>query len=137
MSMTRPITHFIHRHAVVQLLIVFAFWGLGEAVARGFDWSLPGAIVGLALLLALLGTRRLSAVSLRAGSRWLLADMLLFFVPAVLAILDHSEFFGLVGLKVLFVILASTATVMVVTGFVVDRFYRWRSIHAGIPTDPL
>ncbi len=137
MSRYRQTTHFIHRHAPLQLLIVFAFWGLGEAAVRLLGWSLPGAILGLAGLLLLLASRRLSAVSLRTGSRWLLADMLLFFIPAVLAILDHSEFFGLVGLKVLFVILASTAAVMVVTGFIVDRFYRWRSIHAGIPSEPL
>lgn len=136
MSIHRCITQFIHRNGLVQLVIVFAFWGLGEAIVHGLGWSFPGAFVGLAMLLVLLVSRRMSAVSLRAGSRWLLADMLLFFVPAVLAILDHDELFGLVGLKVLFVILASTVAVMVVTGFIVDRFHRWRSLHDQFASGP-
>lgn len=128
--------HFIHRNALVQLAIVFAFWGLGELIVAAVGWSLPGSIVGLALLLLVLASRRVSAVSLRTGSRWLLADMLLFFVPAVLAVVDHDEFLGLVGLKVLFVILASTAAVMVVTGFIVDRCHRWRSVHERVASGP-
>ena len=38
---------------------------------------------------------------MRRGTEWFINDMVLLFVPAVLAVLDHRELFGLVGLKVL------------------------------------
>jgi len=32
---------------------------------------------------------------MKRGADWLIAEMLLFFVPAVLALLNHKEFIGL------------------------------------------
>jgi len=121
----------MHRTPLLQLGMVAACWLAGEAVVRSLGIPLPGGIVGLAMLLLLLMSRRLSAPAMRRGAQWLLADMLLFFVPAVLAVLDHREFLGLVGLKILFVIVLSTAAVMLVTAFAVDRCYRWREAHAA------
>lgn len=136
MSMYRRITRFIHRSALLQVGVVIAFWLIGEALVRVLALPLSGAIPGLALLLVLLVTRRVSALSMRRGAEWFLADMLLFFVPAVLAVLDHREFLGLVGLKILFVILLSTTAVMLITAFAVDRCYRWRIGHVLADADP-
>lgn len=127
---------FIHRSALLQAGIVLVFWLAGEALVRKFAIPLPGAIPGLALLLLFLASRRLSVVSMRRGAAWFLADMLLFFVPAVLAVLDHREFLGLVGLKILFVIVLSTTAVMLMTAFAVDRCYRWRIGHVRLAPDP-
>jgi holin-like protein len=55
--------------------------------------------------------------------------MLLFFVPAVLAVMDHREFLGLLGLKILSVILLGTVVVMSVTALVVDLGYRLSEAH--------
>ncbi|MBN9583282.1 MAG: CidA/LrgA family protein [Afipia sp.] len=132
MSTRHRATRLIQRSAMLQLGIVAAFWLAGEAAVRVLGLPVPGGIVGLALLLMLLVTRRLSAASMRRGADWLLADMLLFFVPAVLAVLDHREFLGIVGLKILFVITVSTAVVMLVTAFAVERCYRWRIDHAPV-----
>jgi holin-like protein len=117
----------IQRSVWLQLSIVLACWLAGEVVTRAVGLPIPGAILGLAIMIALLARRRLSVVSMRRGAEWLLADMLLFFVPAVLAVLNYPEFLGLTGLKVLFVILASTLAVMVTTALAVDRAYRWRA----------
>jgi Putative effector of murein hydrolase LrgA len=125
MSLFNKATRFLRRNPVSQVALLVAFWLAGEAFVRLADLPVPGGIIGLAALLLLLMTRRLSAISMRRGADWLLADMLLFFVPAVLAILDHREFFGMIGLKILFVIAASTTAVMLVTLLVTDRCYRW------------
>jgi holin-like protein len=122
-----PLAHrIIQRNAWLQIGIVLACWLTGEGLARALALPIPGAILGLGMMLLLLAGRRLSVISMRRGAEWLLADMLLFFVPAVLAVLDHPEFLGLIGLKILFVILVSTVIVMVTTAIVVDRVYRWR-----------
>jgi len=135
MTVHQKATRFVDRNVLLQIGIVIVFWLAGEAVVRFVALPFPGAIAGLAMLLLLLATRRLSALSMRRGADWFLADMLLFFVPAVLAVLDHREFLGLVGVKVLLVILLSTTAVMLVTAFTVDRCYRWRAGHARAAAD--
>jgi len=117
---------FIRHSAVVQAGIVMAFWLFGEAFVRLTHLPFPGALIGLGLLIVLLATRRLKLATVQRGAKLLLADMLLFFVPAVLVVLNHQEFLGLTGLKILAVILTSTLSVMVATVFAVDRCYRWR-----------
>jgi holin-like protein len=121
----------LHCSRLAQIALLFGFWLAGEAVVRVAGLPIPGGIVGMLIVLALLSSRRVSQFSIRRGADWFLADMLLFFVPAVLAVLDHREFLGLLGLKVLAVILIGTLTVMIVTAFTVDICYRWRSGHGS------
>ncbi|GHH03693.1 hypothetical protein GCM10010961_41860 [Pseudodonghicola xiamenensis] len=119
----------MRRSRLLQVTLVFAFWGLGEGLVRLLGLPLPGGLIGMVVLLGLLLTQRLSVFSARRGANCFLADMILFFVPAALAVVDHHEFLGLIGLKVLAVILISTLAVMLVTGLAVDLFLRWRLGH--------
>lgn len=107
-----------------QIILISAFWLLGEGIVRMTYLPIPGAVAGLALVLLLLVSGKLKPTTMRGGAQWLLADMLLFFVPAVLAVLDHQEFLGIVGLKILAVIFGGTAAVMCATALAVDFGYR-------------
>ncbi|WP_218043295.1 CidA/LrgA family protein [Oryzomonas sagensis] len=107
-----------------QALLILLFWALGEAIVRITGIAIPGAIVGLLIMLALLVGKRLRVRTVRRGAEWYLAEMLLFFVPAVLAVLDHPEFLGLLGVKILAVIVLGTLTVMTVTAGAIDLCYR-------------
>jgi len=109
---------------LAQILLLLAFWQAGEAIARMTHLPIPGAIVGMLLVLALFASGRVSMTSMKRGAEWFLAEMLLFFVPAVLALLDHGEFVGIVGLKVLAVIFTGTVVVMGVTAIAIDIGYR-------------
>ncbi|MBB2969682.1 CidA/LrgA family protein [Mesorhizobium sp. RMAD-H1] len=121
--------HRVHHSRLLQIGLLFGFWLVGEAFVRVLGLPLPGGIVGMLLVLGLLVSGRISLFSMKRGAEWFLAEMLLFFVPAVLAVLDHREFIGLLGLKVLAVILLGTLTVMGVTALTVDLCYRWTSRH--------
>lgn len=125
----------MRRSAVAQIGLVAAFWLAGEALARLTGLGLPGGVLGLAMVLALLGSGRLRLRSMKRGADWLLAEMLLFFVPAVLAVFNHRELFGLVGVKILAVILLSTVAVMVATALAVDACFRWRAGHVHAAAD--
>lgn len=134
---------YLHRHITVlrrfcrscivyQLLFISTFWVAGEVVVRATGLPIPGALVGMLIVLALLGSRQLSLGTVQLGARWLLAEMLLFFVPAVLAVLDYPEFLGVLGLKILAVVMVSTIMVMVVTGVVIDFCYQWSMARKGV-----
>jgi holin-like protein len=120
----------VHRSALLQVGLLLAFWAAGEGVVRLTGLPLPGGVVGMALVLALLAVQRLRPGSLQRGSQWLLGDMLLFFVPAVLAVLNHQELLGVLGLKLLAIILVGTAAVMGVTALTVELCTR-AAAHAA------
>ena len=126
--------HVVHHSRFVQIGLIVLFWLVGEAVVRLTGVPLPGGVIGLAAVLALLASHRLQLGSVRRGAHALIAEMLLFFVPAVLAVLDHGELIGLLGLKVLAVIVVGTLAVMAVTAMTVEicqRFMRGDD-HAGL-----
>jgi len=114
----------LRRSVPLQIGLLGGFWFLGDQVARRLALPIPGAILGLAAVLALLAGGWLHPASLRRGAAWMLAEMLLFFVPAVLALLDHRDLFSFLGLKILAAILLGTLVVMVVTGLTVELFSR-------------
>ncbi|MFD1332175.1 CidA/LrgA family protein [Methylopila musalis] len=127
-----PFRRRFHGSRVAQLALIAGLWVAGEGVTRLAGLPVPGGVVGLALALALLMSGRLSLFSLRRGANLLLADMLLFFVPLVVAVVEHRELAGLLGLKILVVILAGTAAVIGVTALTVELCFRLRSRHERV-----
>ncbi|MGJ4998585.1 CidA/LrgA family protein [Bradyrhizobium sp. HKCCYLS3077] len=124
-----PLRRLLRRNRLVQIGLLGLFWAAGEALARATGLPLPGGIIGMALALLLFLAGGLKVANMKRGANWMLAEMLLFFVPAVLALLDHRELFGLLGLKIFAVIIVSTTAVMCVTALTVDLCYRWTERH--------
>jgi holin-like protein len=113
--------------------LLFAFWGVGEGVVRLTSLPLPGGVIGMALMLALLVAQRVRPGSVRHGAQWLLGHMLLFFVPAVLAVTDHRELLGVLRFKLLASILVGTAAVIAVTALTVELCTRGQRDAARQP----
>jgi holin-like protein len=125
----RALTH-LAGSRVAQILVVALFWAAGSGLAHLVGTAVPGSLIGMLALLGLLGSGALDPRLVERGAGWLLAQMLLFFVPAVVALLAHPEFLGLTGVKVLLVILGSTVMVMLATALTVEWGMRWMSRHA-------
>jgi len=89
----------------------------------------PGGVIGMLILLALMATGRLPAARLTLGARGLLNHMLLFFVPAVITLRDHAELISPLGLKLLAVIVVGIVSVMIGTALIVECSIRLRSHH--------
>jgi holin-like protein len=119
---------------VAQVTVVVLFWLGGCEVAAVAGVPVPGSLIGLLALLLVLSCGLMEPRLIERGASWLLAQMLLFFVPAVVALMAHPEFLGLAGLKVLLVILGSTLLVMLATGLTVDLGMRWMSHRARAVT---
>ncbi|WP_176083482.1 CidA/LrgA family protein [Martelella sp. HB161492] len=105
---------------VGQLVLIGAIWFAGQSLANVLGLAIPGGVIGMFALLAALLSGYLRPQSISRGARWFLAELLLFFVPAVLAILDHPEFLGLLGLKILAVIFGGIVVVMGSTALAVE-----------------
>ena len=125
-SALRPLrTGWLQRIQVpVQVVIYIGFFLLAQQLVEWFHLPLPANIVGMLLLLALIVLRVLPLKWVKAGSRWLLAEMLLFFVPAVVAVVNYSQLLRVEGWRIMLVIGISTLLVLATTALVVDRVYR-------------
>ena len=75
----------------LQVLALSLFCFACDMLARRLHLPLPGSVLALGLLLALLGLRVVPLAALRRGADWLLAEMLLFFIPAVMAVSHHMD----------------------------------------------
>ena len=109
----------------LQIVALIVVWWLSELLVRALELPLPGGIIGMAIVLMLLISGRVPTTWVSRGTTGLLDHLVLFFVPAVMALLDHRELLSMVGLKVFVVIAVSTVAVMVVTAIVVDICFHW------------
>ena len=107
----------------VTLLIVCQF--IGEVIARGADLPLPGPVIGLVLLLALLMIRGgPPPQDLNTTGGWLLRHFGLLFVPAGVGVITQLDVLGRNWLALLIAVPVSTLLGLVVTGWIMQRLIR-------------
>ncbi|VVM71803.1 Holin-like protein CidA [Pseudomonas fluorescens] len=114
---------------ICELAVLFALFLLGSQLAAWSGWPIPGGVFGLALLLILFASDLLKPAMLQAGAGWLMAEMLLFFIPALMSLLDYGSLLRDEGWRILLVIAVSTLLVMVVTAVTVELVCRWSLRH--------
>ncbi|MCX2707971.1 MULTISPECIES: CidA/LrgA family protein [Pseudomonas] len=111
---------------LVELAVLCTLFLLGGQIASWLGWPIPGGVMGLALLLILFASGVLKPAMLQLGAGWLMAEMLLFFIPALMSLLDYGALIREEGWRILLVIAVSTLMVMVVTAMTVELVCRWR-----------
>ena len=89
-----------------------------------FAIPIPGGVVGMAALFALLAARIVRPKWVEAGADLLIRHLQLFFIPAVLAILSYPLLFGPLGLKILISLIIGAFVVMARVGLVVEWMMR-------------
>ncbi len=94
---------------------------VGELIARGLGLPLPGAVVGLALLLVILIARSGPDPALRDTSNGLLRHLSLLFVPAGVGIVTELDALERNWFAILVSIVVSTAATLAVTGWMMQR----------------
>ncbi len=107
-----------------QIVLLAAIWLLADIAVRTLHLPLPANLTGMLLLLACILLGVVKAEWFSAGARWLLAEMLLFFVPAVVAVVNYQDLLLQEGWRIMVVLLVSTTLVLGTTALVVDRVYR-------------
>ena len=113
----------------LQLLLYIGLFSVCDLLVRWLHLPLPANVLGMVMLLLLIVLRVLPLGWVRAGANWLLAEMLLFFIPALMSLLDYGVLVRDEGWRILLVIGVSTLLVMVVTAFTVEAVCRWRLRH--------
>ncbi|MFZ5525168.1 MAG: CidA/LrgA family protein [Pseudomonadota bacterium] len=124
--------------ALIQAGFFIAVWWACDAVVRLLHLPLPGGVVGLIVVTALMLAGWLPQGRIDAGAKLLLGEMLLFFTPPLMAVLNHPELLGWTGLKLAAIIVLGTLGVMLAVAAVVERAIRWEGGRGakGLPELP-
>ena len=128
----KPMKRFSFKHVsrlLTELVVLLAIYLLGTQLVAGLAWPIPGGVMGLGLLLAAFATGLVKPAALQLGAGVLMAEMLLFFIPALMSLLDYGGLVRNDGWRILLVIGFSTLAVMLVTAFTVEMVCRWKLRH--------
>ena len=109
-----------------ELAVLLAIYLLGCQMAVWFAWPIPGGVIGMVLLLLAFALGVVKPAELQMGAGLLMAEMLLFFIPALMSLLDYGGLLRSDGWRILLVIGVSTLMVMLVTAFTVELVVRLR-----------
>jgi putative effector of murein hydrolase LrgA (UPF0299 family) len=107
---------------IVSLTLILLCQLLGEVMARGFGWPVPGPVLGMLILLAALSLReRLRRTmpgfgrSLDSTGRGLLAHLSLLFIPASVGVVQRLDVLAAHGVGLVVALAVSTFVTLVVT----------------------
>lgn len=113
------VMHFLK--GILQVAALMAFSMLMNFIASWLHLGVPGSIIGILVLFILLETNIIRLEWIDIGAKWLLAELLLFFVPAAVGVMKYIPMLQTDGLRILLVVLISTFIVMASTGLMASR----------------
>lgn len=105
----------------LQILFFVGMAKIANGLASILPIPVPGSIMGIVLLFVLLKMKIVRLEWIERGSNWLIAQMLLFFIPATVGIMNYKNMFMTSGLRIVSTIAISTAAVMICSGYIGQR----------------
>lgn len=116
---------------ILQVSILFFVSIAMNAIAELLHLPIPGSILGIAVLFLLLKTKVVKLSWIEKGANWLLAELLLFFIPSAVGVMQYIPLLESEGLRILVVVVASTVIVMVSSGLIASRIGKRKERHTS------
>lgn len=107
----------------VSGLCLFAW--LCQWAAQSVDSIIPGSVIGLGILFVLLSCHWVPEKIVNQGSAWLIGDLLLFFIPPVVAITKYQLILESYGAELIVCMLLASTSVLLGTAFIVDKLFKF------------
>ena len=102
-----------------QLSLLFLFWAFGLLLQRTFNLPISAGVLGLFSMLTLLLTGLLPLHWIKAGSDLILSELVLFFVPCVVGLINYQQLFIQQGWQLVLAVLLGSLCVLIVTAYTV------------------
>ena len=107
------------------LLVLLGCLALGETAAYRTGIKLPGSIIGMGILFAMLQAGWVKAEWLQQLTDALMANLTLFLVPPCVAVISYLDVIANDWFSILTATIGSTICVLLVTGKVHEWVRRW------------
>lgn len=98
---------------LAQVILLTSIGLLGEFIVKWFHIPIPGSLLGMFILLGLLLTKIIKLEWVELGAAVLIGDLLLFFIPSAIGIINYSDLFGKTGLLLVGVVIVSILLVII------------------------
>ncbi|KOS67664.1 LrgA [Lysinibacillus contaminans] len=108
--------------SILQIGYLYVMLFIGNSISSVLHIPIPGSIIGLGLLFLLLQFNIIKLEWVELGAGLLLSELLLFFIPSAIGVINYDELFGVQGMKVIAVIVGSGIVVMLATGYMAEWF---------------
>ena len=108
-----------------QVLLLMLIWAVADKVAAATHLPISGGILGLLILVVLLLTGVVKPPLIERGAELLLANMLLYFIPLVVSVVQYTSLFESEGIKLMVAIGVGFISVLVVTALTVEWACGW------------
>ncbi|MFP7463590.1 CidA/LrgA family holin-like protein [Bacillus safensis] len=102
--------------AVLQIMALFIFAKFMNVLAAFLHLRIPGTILGILVIFLLLHFKIIQLKWIELGAVWLLGELLLFFIPSAVGVIDYGKLLSQSGTSIVLVVLISTFVVMLSTG---------------------
>ncbi|MBL8321788.1 MAG: CidA/LrgA family protein [Acinetobacter sp.] len=110
------------RRAMLQIIIILAIWAIASLLQQIMHLPVASGILGFFILLFLLEVKWLQLEEVENGADLLLGELLVFFIPPVVGVIQYQELLLASGWKIIAAIAISTFMVMAVSVFTVRMF---------------
>lgn len=122
------------KKALLAAIQVAGLMGFSLLMNRLADWMhlpIPGSILGILALFLLLQFRIVKLEWIELGANWLLAELLLFFIPAAVGVMNYIPLLEQDGIRILAVVILSTLIVMVSSGLLAGTLSKRKESRAS------
>lgn len=107
-----------------QILFIHLFLLIGAGIKAIIPMPIPASMIGLLFLLVALFLKIVKLEWVEKGGNWLLAELLLFFIPSAVGIVNYDEILSWQGLLIVLLIGVSTFLVMATTAYTADFMHK-------------
>ena len=105
--------------SLVQVALLGAVWLAATRLVAALSLPLSAGVLGLIFVLTLLLSGVVAVDAVKGGADWLLNELILFFIPSVVAVVKYGHLFHQEGVRLMFAIAVGTVLVMAATAWAV------------------
>lgn len=105
-----------------QLLFLIGLWWISALIQQYFHLPISAGVIGLILLLLALMSGMMKLVWIKSGADFILAELVLMFIPFVVGLVKYKQLFITQGWQLILAVVLGTLCVMVMTAY---------SVHFG------
>lgn len=106
---------------ILQVCFLHVFLILGMALKQIIPLPIPASMFGLFLLFLALYCKVIKLKWVEQGAKWLMAELLLFFIPSAVGIVNFQQIISIQGVEIVLLIAISTMIVMGMTALTAEK----------------
>lgn len=125
---------------LMQMAIIFFICLLGELISALLPIPFPASVIGMILVFLLLLSGSLKVYHISKQTDFLLSNMVLFFIPPAVGIIENIHYLDGKLLIFLFICIFSTVVTFGITAWTVTAVMKWEELrkerrHANTSTE--